>query len=327
MSTTSSINEEYNLPSTINASVLHTYSPLPSESVSDNVPIPFPAVRPHEVVVKIYATSINPIDYEMMTGYGSKAMDLFRPLPAALGRECTGVVVAAGPAVFDFRVGDAVWCAPSAIKAPGCHADYIVVTEKELALKPASLSFTEAAALPYSALTAWRALVDVGGVPVIPGVTRSPTLLGVGAALLDKALNAAAQAPGAISAATDAAAGVSSSVRDGACSTDSCAAAKEKCATMKDKCVAEQAKCAAKQSKCFSQKDACAGLKEQCNILKDNCSTQNNNCCATNSCTGKNNCTVSSKCSTACGHKHKEDESNCTYSIIDQFNDHAHFLT
>jgi NADPH:quinone reductase-like Zn-dependent oxidoreductase len=87
------------------------------------------------------------------------ALGMSRPRNPIPGRDVAGVVVEVGAAVTRFAVGDEVYGV-----APGSFAEYAVARESRLALKPANLSFTQAAVVPVSAATALRALVDVGRV-------------------------------------------------------------------------------------------------------------------------------------------------------------------
>ena len=123
-----------------------------------------PRPGPGEVLVRVVAASINPIDCWRRRGYGR---GLFEPLGAAVfpivpGRDCAGVVEAVGPGARRFKPGDAVWSAPDPFR-DGTHAEYVAICEDEVEPKPPDLSFEEAAALPYAALTAWQALVVQGG--------------------------------------------------------------------------------------------------------------------------------------------------------------------
>ncbi|KAG5254752.1 PROTEIN AST1-RELATED [Salix purpurea] len=115
-----------------------------------------PQLKPSEVLVRARAVSVNPLDTRMRSGYGRS---IFEPhLPLILGRDISGEVAAVGTSVRSFSVGQEVFGAlhPTAVR--GTYADYAVLSEDELAPKPPSLTHVEASAIPFAALTAWRAL-------------------------------------------------------------------------------------------------------------------------------------------------------------------------
>ncbi|KAK2638906.1 hypothetical protein Ddye_026701 [Dipteronia dyeriana] len=115
-----------------------------------------PDLKPNELLVRTRAVSINPLDTRMRSGYGRS---LFEPLlPLILGRDISGEVAAVGASVRSLTVGQEVFGAlhPTAIR--GTYADYAILSEDELTPKPVSLSHVEASAIPFAALTAWRAL-------------------------------------------------------------------------------------------------------------------------------------------------------------------------
>jgi NADPH:quinone reductase-like Zn-dependent oxidoreductase len=117
-----------------------------------------------EVLVRQHASSVNMIDCHRRSGYGRRAMRVQGALnfPVRLGNDIAGVVVECGEGVTKVAAGDAVL----GVKAPsseGAFADYVVVSADQLIRKPGPVSFTEAAALPYTFITAWSALVSHGG--------------------------------------------------------------------------------------------------------------------------------------------------------------------
>lgn len=121
------------------------------------------AARPEpaadELLVRVRAASVNPVDWKMREGYLRAWVDPPRPL--TLGRDLSGDVVEVGPAVTGFQVGDAVFGTVSLDK--GTHAEYVVVRPSEVARKPASVDYHTAAAIPLAALAAWQCLMDAGG--------------------------------------------------------------------------------------------------------------------------------------------------------------------
>jgi len=128
--------------------------------------VPTPTPRAGEVLVKVRASSVNAADWHVMRADPPVArlmLGLFRPRVNGLGLDVAGSVEAAGPGVSDFKVGDEVF---GCLKFPaiGAFAEYVCAPEELLALKPASMSFDEAAAVPLAGGTALRALVDHGQV-------------------------------------------------------------------------------------------------------------------------------------------------------------------
>ncbi|XP_028294554.1 NAD(P)H oxidoreductase RTN4IP1, mitochondrial [Gouania willdenowi] len=133
----------------------------------------FPLITyPNEVVIKVHAAGLNPLDVGMRGGYGAASMSMKRdPLnlkqsgsefPLILGREVSGVIMECGLDVKYFRERDEVWAAIPPWKQ-GSLAEFVVLSGNEISHKPKSLSHTEAAAIPYVAATAWSALVNTGG--------------------------------------------------------------------------------------------------------------------------------------------------------------------
>jgi NADPH:quinone reductase-like Zn-dependent oxidoreductase len=123
------------------------------------VSAPIPKPGPDELLVRVRASSVNPIDCALRSGYGRAFFEKRAALPLSPGRDIVGEVVAKGASVTTFAPGDAVY----ASVFYGANAEYIAVPAAHTALKPASLSFIQAAALPFAALTAWTALVKVAG--------------------------------------------------------------------------------------------------------------------------------------------------------------------
>ncbi|HJT81652.1 MAG TPA: NADP-dependent oxidoreductase [Chthoniobacterales bacterium] len=118
--------------------------------------IPRPEPNDQQALVKVIASAVNPAD--PLTLSGKYAKEFGTHLPLIPGYDIAGVVEKIGAQITKLKVGDAVYGYPT---FGGGWAEYVCVTEGEVALKPKSLSFTEAAAVPMGALTAWQALVDV----------------------------------------------------------------------------------------------------------------------------------------------------------------------
>jgi NADPH2:quinone reductase len=122
--------------------------------------------HPAQVKVRLKAAGINPIDTKV------RANGLFYKdaLPAVLGCDGAGTIVAVGDGVTNYKIGDEVWfCNGGLGKEQGNYAEYTAVDSRWVALKPKTISFTEAAALPLVLITAWGALFERGGLQ--PGQT------------------------------------------------------------------------------------------------------------------------------------------------------------
>jgi NADPH:quinone reductase len=124
--------------------------------------VPIPILMANQVLVRVCATSINPIDYQTRRG---DYKELVR-LPAILGVDVSGVIEAIGEAVTDFKVGDNVYYSPQIFGEFGSYAQYHVADAAIVALKPANLSHIEAASLPLAGGTAWDCLVTRGNLQV-----------------------------------------------------------------------------------------------------------------------------------------------------------------
>ncbi len=142
---------------------------------------PMPRPRVGELLVRVEASSVNPLDCRRRRGYGRTVLGVMGAgrIPYIPGRDCVGVVEAIGPAVRRFRPGDRVWAAQSPAR-PGTQAAYVVVPATDAAPAPTSLSAIEAAAVPYAALSAWSALVGRGGLG--PGRSAGKRVAILGAA-------------------------------------------------------------------------------------------------------------------------------------------------
>ena len=117
--------------------------------------VPKPAPKAGQVLVRVHATSINPLDYQVRRGDYSDLV----PLPAITGHDVSGVVEEVGPGVTSFSPGDEVWYTPQIFDGPGSYAEYHVAAESIIGKKPASLGHLEAASLTLVGGTVWEALV------------------------------------------------------------------------------------------------------------------------------------------------------------------------
>ena len=121
-----------------------------------------PVPKDNQVLVKIHAASVNPLDWHFMRGsprMARLAFGLTKPKIKILGADLAGTVEAVGAKVKDFQPGDEVFGNP---KGLGALAEYACVPENGIVLKPANASFEEAASIPVAAITALQGLRDYG---------------------------------------------------------------------------------------------------------------------------------------------------------------------
>jgi len=116
--------------------------------------VPQPSGR--DILVKINSISVNPVDYKIRQ---NSAKDTVLETPKVIGWDATGTVEAVGEAVTFFKPGDAVYYAGDLTRS-GSNAEYQLIDERIVGLKPSTLSNAEAAAMPLTALTAWESLYD-----------------------------------------------------------------------------------------------------------------------------------------------------------------------
>ncbi|TFW51576.1 quinone oxidoreductase [Bradyrhizobium sp. MOS001] len=135
------------------AAILETHNaPLRLSTVST------PEVGPREVLVRVHASGVNPLDTKIHAGAAAHAR---HPLPAILGIDLAGVVEQTGRDVTRFKPGDEVYGMTGGVGGvPGSLAEFAAVDADLLAPKPANLSMREAAALPLIFITAWEGLID-----------------------------------------------------------------------------------------------------------------------------------------------------------------------
>jgi len=117
--------------------------------------IPRPEPKENEALVRVIASGVNPAD--PLTLSGKYAREFGTHLPLIPGYDIAGIVEKTGANITKLKIGEAVYGYPT---FGGGWADYVTVKEYEVAAKPKSLNFVEAAAVPMGALTAWQALVD-----------------------------------------------------------------------------------------------------------------------------------------------------------------------
>jgi len=129
---------------------IHTFDGNSSLVLED---APLPKLNDDDVLIRVHAAGVNPIDWKVCAG--THPLTTKMELPLIPGWDVSGVVEAVGSHVTDFKVGDAVFAKPDHFRQ-GAYAEFIAVRAKEVALKPESLSHVEAASLPLVALTTWQ---------------------------------------------------------------------------------------------------------------------------------------------------------------------------
>ncbi len=123
--------------------------------------IPKPEPGPEEILVRVFACGINPVDYKIRKGLVSVPYTY----PLILGYDVSGIIEAVGSGVMSLRPGDAVYYCPP-ISLPGAYAEYHKVNWKLAVLKPNKLSHMETASIPLVGLTAWESLFDRGRIRI-----------------------------------------------------------------------------------------------------------------------------------------------------------------
>lgn len=123
----------------------------------EDVPIPEPAKD--EVLIKVYASGVNPVDWKIRNG--ARKQKFPSNLPLILGWDVSGVVEKAGSDVKNLNVGDEVYSRPDPTRN-GTYAEYVVVKANQVGHKPKSIDHIHAAAIPLAGLTAWQGLFDYG---------------------------------------------------------------------------------------------------------------------------------------------------------------------
>ncbi|MUO32156.1 NADP-dependent oxidoreductase [Enterococcus gallinarum] len=151
--------------------------------------VSLPELGADQVLVKVAATSINPIDWKLREGYLKQMFPW--SFPIILGWDVAGEIVEVGQKVKDYHVGDRVFARPETTRF-GTYADYTIVDTNLLAPLPESIVFTEAAAVPLAGLTALQALFDHGSLKAGEKVLIHAGAGGVGTYAIQLAKNAGA---------------------------------------------------------------------------------------------------------------------------------------
>lgn len=123
----------------------------------ENIEHPVPA--PNEILIEVYASGVNPVDWVIREG--GNGFSSFLTLPMTLGCDLAGIVTEIGSDVTTFKKGDEVYGVPN-FPGNGSYAEFCAAKASQFALKPKNNSFNEAAAVPLAGLTAWTALFEHG---------------------------------------------------------------------------------------------------------------------------------------------------------------------
>ncbi|HEX4629353.1 MAG TPA: NADP-dependent oxidoreductase [Chthoniobacterales bacterium] len=153
LAVTSSITAESEAP-TMKAVVLRSYGG-PEVAKLEDVPRPEP--KDDEILIRVIAASVNPVDVAIRKGYLAELIG--NKFPLILGMDAAGVVEKAGAKITKFKKGDAV-IAFFTLASEGGYAEYVIAKESEAAHKPKAVTYAQAAAVPAAGSTAWQALVD-----------------------------------------------------------------------------------------------------------------------------------------------------------------------
>jgi NADPH:quinone reductase-like Zn-dependent oxidoreductase len=136
------------------AVVIHKYGGLEVLTLED---VPRPEPKDDEILIRVIAASINPVDAAIRQGYLAQLIG--DKLPLILGMDAAGVVEKTGAKIGKFKVGDPVY-AFFTLASEGGYAQFAVAKESEASPKPKGLSYAQAAAIPAAASTAWQALIE-----------------------------------------------------------------------------------------------------------------------------------------------------------------------
>lgn len=129
-------------------------SPIDQADALQDIELPMPTATGHDVLVEVKAISVNPVDTKVRNNASAE-----KGAWKVLGWDATGVVKTVGPNVTLFKVGDKVWYAGD-ISRSGSNAQFQLVDERIVGCMPQSLSFSDAAALPLTSITAWEMLFE-----------------------------------------------------------------------------------------------------------------------------------------------------------------------
>ena len=141
---------------------LESFSGIGALVLNHEVKIP-KITTPNDILVKVEASSVNPLDVMMTKGYGKTVLANLRSEESLiLGRDFSGTVVDTGMSVKDYKIGDQVYGAtfPS---SQGSHADFVTASTLTLSHKPFNMTHVQAASIPFTSLTAWSSMMISAG--------------------------------------------------------------------------------------------------------------------------------------------------------------------
>jgi NADPH:quinone reductase-like Zn-dependent oxidoreductase len=141
---------------TMKAIVIHGYG---GPEVLKYEEAPRPEPKANEVLIRVKAASINPVDVAIRNGYLKQFTG--NKFPLILGMDAAGEIEKVGAKIDKFKVGDPV-IAFFTLAGEGGYAQFVLATENEIARKPSAITFEQAAAVPAAGSTAWKALVETG---------------------------------------------------------------------------------------------------------------------------------------------------------------------
>ncbi|MEB3172701.1 MAG: zinc-binding alcohol dehydrogenase family protein [Cyanobacteriota bacterium] len=163
---------------------LRRHLPISDPEALLDLELPAPVLRPHDLLVRVEAIGVNPVDTKLRAGKSPADKRLHEP-PLVLGFDCCGVVEALGheaQASGTWQVGDRVMAAGD-VTRHGCNAELVALDQRLCGRAPTSLGCAEAAALPLTGLTAWEGLFERLGLSAEPNpAQRGQTLLIIGGA-------------------------------------------------------------------------------------------------------------------------------------------------
>lgn len=155
---------------------LYRYLPIEDPNSLLDVEIETPAPRAHQLLVRVKAISVNPVDIKTRAPKAD-----IETIPRILGWDVAGIVEAVGPDCHLFEPGDAVYYAGDWLH-PGANSEFHLVDERIVARKPHKLDFAQAAALPLTTLTTWEGLFDRLMIALEPEKNRGKSILIINAA-------------------------------------------------------------------------------------------------------------------------------------------------
>lgn len=150
--------------------------PVSDANALQDVELPTPTAAGRQLLVRVQAISVNPVDTKIRMTAGSRL-----EFPRILGWDCAGVVESLGDECSLFQVGAEVFYAGDVTQA-GCNSEYHLIDERLVGNKPKSLSFDDAAAMPLTSITAWEAMFERMSIPRDVKLNQGRSILIIGAA-------------------------------------------------------------------------------------------------------------------------------------------------